>query len=154
MNSIGMLMTITPEVTSRVQDDGWEEVDLVVDSGASEAVVGPHMVQPIDAVEGESYRQGVKYEVANGIRIPNLGEKRFVGISEEGLPRQMKAQVCDINKGLLSVSRIVGAGNRVVFDPEGSYIEDLGTQERMYMKASRGLYMLKLWTKSAGKRDF
>ena len=89
-----------------------------------------------------------------GLESRTSGEKKFVGISGEGMTRQMKAQVCDINEGLLSVSKIVEKGNRVVFDPKGSYIEDLRTQERMYMKASRGLYMLKLWTNSAGKRDF
>ena len=154
VRSIGMLLTIAPEVISTVQDDGWEEVNLVVDSGASETVTGPEMVQSVEAMEGGSYRQGVKYEVANGTRIPNLGTKKFVGVSGEGMTRQMKAQVCDINKGLLSVSKLVEQVNRVVFGPKGSYIEDLKTQERMYMKAWRGLYMLKLWTKSAGKRDF
>ena len=57
--SIGMLMTITPEVISSVQEDGWEEVDLVVDSGASEIVIGPDMVQSVEVTEGPAYRQGV-----------------------------------------------------------------------------------------------
>ena len=152
--SIGMLMTITPEVISSVQQDGWEEVDLVVDSGASETVIGPEMVQSVEVTEGPAYRQGVKYEVANGIRIPNMGEKKFFGISGEGFHRQMKAQVCGINKGLLSVSKLVEKGNRVIFDSEGSYIEDRQTQERMYLKESRGLYMLNLWIKATGNNDF
>ena len=154
VRSIGMLLTVCDEAISTVQKDGWEEFDMVVDSGASETVIGPNMVESVDAVEGKAYRAGVKYEVANGVRIPNLGEKNFVGVSNEGMKSQMEVQVCDINKGLLSVSKIVANGNRVVFDPQGSYIEDPRTGEVMQLKASRGLYMLKMWTKSTGKRIF
>ncbi len=63
------------------------------------------------------------YETANGKRSPNLGEKQFIGHNEEGLERTVIAQAVDVNKALLSVKKIVAAGNRVVFDEE-SYIED------------------------------
>ena len=56
--------------------------------------------------------------MANGIRIPNLGEKRFVGYTAEGGGREVVAQVCNVNKALLSVRRMVAAGNRVVFGDE------------------------------------
>ena len=70
-------MTIAPESISAVQTDGWEEIELAVDSGASETVIGPDMVQSVEAIEGKAYRQNVKYEVANGSRIPNLGENNL-----------------------------------------------------------------------------
>ena len=139
------LLTVADECIGSVRGDGWEEVDLVVDSGASETVIGPDMVQSVDAVEGPAYRQGIKYEVANGVRIPNLGEKKFFGVSEEGLKSQMKAQVCDINKGLLSVRGMVDLDQRVVFEKAGGYIEDCRTGKKMWMTEDRGLYMLKMW---------
>ena len=76
--SIGLL-TVADECISSVRGDGWEEINMVVDSGASETVIGPDVIQSVDAVEGPAYRQGIKYEVANGIRIPNLwgGGKMF-----------------------------------------------------------------------------
>ena len=74
--------------------------------------------------DGPASKRGVKYEGANGVRIPNLGEKKFVGISEESVSRGLTAQVCDVNKVLLSVRKVVAAGNRVIFDDEGSFIED------------------------------
>ena len=132
-----------------MQKDGWEEVELVVDPGASETVIGPEMVQSVEVTEGPSYRQGVKYEVANGIRIPNLGEKKFSGVSNEGFLRDMTAQVCGISKGLLSVSKLVEKGNRAVFDKSGSYIQNQWTGEKMKLKAERGLFMLQLWTRAA-----
>ena len=59
----------------------------------------------------------------------------------------MKFQICDISKSLASVSRIVEAGHRVIFDiPEaGSYIENRQTGERTYLRQERGLYLLDAW---------
>ena len=59
-----------------------------------------------------------------GVRIPSLGKKKFQGYSEEGIVRSVTTQVCEVDKGLLSVRKVVEAGNRVVFDSKGSYIED------------------------------
>ena len=53
-----------------------------------------------------------------------------------------------MNKALLSVAKVVAAGNRVVFDSDGSYIEDKATKERMWLKESAGMYMLKVWVKT------
>ena len=58
------------------------------------------------------------------------GEK-FHGYSEEGTVRSITTQVCDVNKGLLDVRKVMKAGNHVVFDSTGSYIEDKKTHERI-----------------------
>eukprot|EP00973_Karenia_brevis_P060029 8352702-Karenia_brevis.AAC.1 len=63
----------------------------------------------------------------------------------EGVRRNITAQVCDVNKALLSVKKVVDAGNRVVFEDEGSYIEDRVTGERMWLEESSGMYVLKMW---------
>ena len=112
------------ETLNYVGANGWEEIELAVDSGASETVVGPAMAQSADLQEGNTFKRNKVYEMADGVTIPNLGEKEFVGVSKEGIKKELRAQVCDINKGLLSVNRVVDAGNRVVFSPDGSYIED------------------------------
>ena len=89
------------------------------------------------------------YEVANGQRIPNLGEKLFVGAShEEGRLCQIKAQVCDVSKPLMSVSRLVKAGHSVVFGPEAAYIQDGTTGERMSLQESGGMFTLKMWVQN------
>ena len=124
-------------------------VDLAVDSGATETVVNEQMLESVETKEGPASRRGVEYEVANGVRIPNLGEKRFTGVSEEGKTRQITAQVCDVNKALLSVKKVVGAGNRVVFEQEGAYIEDRASGEKMWMREENGMYMLRMWVKKS-----
>ena len=104
--------------------------------------------------EGAASRRGVEYEIANGELIPNLGEKRFIAVSTEGISRRLTAQVCEVNKGLLSVSKVVKAGSRVVFDRDGSYIEDKETGEKMALQESGGMYMLKMWTKRSPSSSF
>jgi hypothetical protein len=48
----------------------WEQIEMAVDSGATETVVGEDMLQGIKLLEGEACRKGVQYEVASGTLIP------------------------------------------------------------------------------------
>ena len=142
-----MLQTIEPSGLCAIKEGEWECIDLAVDSGATETVIGDDMVMSVSTTEGPASKRGVMYEIANGDQIPNLGEKKFVGQTVEGLAKKITAQVADVNKALLSVRKIVAAGNRVVFDEE-SYIEDRVTGERMWMHDDQGMYMLKMWIKN------
>ena len=85
--------------------------------------------------------------MASGTLIPNLGEKRFIAVGEGGESRRMKAQVCEVNKALLSVKRVLQAGNRAVFDKTGSCIEDEVSGERTHLHEENGMYTLRLWVK-------
>ena len=91
----------------------WEELDLLVDSGASTTVVNEDMVLAVNAI---NIKPEVTYQMADGRRIPHQGEKTFKAVTNEGLVRRMTAQVCDVDKPLLSVSKMVKAGHTVVFD--------------------------------------
>ena len=145
IENLNTLETVEPEGINTLEDPEWEEIELAVDSGATETVIGEEALKSVKLLEGSAFKRGVQYEVANGIRIQNLGEKKFTGWTSEGLGREITAQVCEVNKALLSVSKIVAAGNRVVFDPEGSYIEDMNSGEKVWMKSQGGMYMIKMW---------
>ena len=58
----------------------WEELEFLVDSGASAKVLGKAQVRAVQASEPDS---SVHYRLANGSRIPNLGEKYFRAVTEE-----------------------------------------------------------------------
>ena len=62
--------------------------------------------------------------------------------------RDLKAQVAETNRPLLSVSRLVAAGNTVVFSPSESYIVD-DAGEKIWLDASGGMYSVKLWVSAA-----
>ena len=44
---------------------------------------------------------------------------------------------------------MVKAGNKVVFDSDGSYIQDKKTGEYMSLTEKSGLYMLRMWTRGS-----
>ena len=64
-----------------------------------------------------------------------------------GSKHRITAQVCDVNKPLLSVKKVIKAGNKVVFDEDGSYIEHKETGERAWLSEEGGMFMLRLWVK-------
>ena len=149
-----LLQTVAPNGLNAVtSEEEWQEIELAVDSGATESVVHEDMATNIATVPGEASRRGVSYKVANGEQLPNLGEKIFEAVSENHVLRKMTAQVCDVDTGLLSVSKAVEQGNRVVFDNtgngQGSYIEDKETGEFMPIQLKGGMFMLKLWVRKA-----
>ena len=147
---LNVLFGIEPEGCNSVRESGdWTEVEFAVDSGATETVMNEDMLNSVETKEGVAAKRGVVYEVANGVRIPNLGEKRFVGYTAEGGGREVVAQVCDVNKALLSVRRMVAAGNRVVFGDD-SYIESMTTGERVCLEEKEGMYIVNMWIKSDG----
>ena len=87
-------------------------------------MIGEDVLKAVKKIEGAAYKRGVQYSLANCVRIPNSGENICAGYSEDGQSREITAQVCDVNKPLLSVCKIVIAGHRVVFDGDGSYVEN------------------------------
>ena len=48
----------------------WEELWMTVDSGAGATVVGNEMIKAVSAINP---RRDIKYEVADGSHIPNMG---------------------------------------------------------------------------------
>ena len=128
----------------------WEELEFLVDSGASSTVVGKEEVRAVQASEPDS---SVHYRLADGSRIPNLGEKDFRAVTDEYRPLRLKAQVTEVDRPLLSVAQVVHMGGKVVFSPEASYIESKlkdGTTRRDNLEFRKheggfGLYMLKVW---------
>ena len=59
----------------------------------------------------------------------------------------MTLQVADVNQGLLSASKAMKAGNRIVFDADGSYIESKRNGDKTWMREKNGMFILKLWVK-------
>ena len=149
--SLCPLTTIEPASLHPISDANpqWEAIEMAVDSGASETVAPLNMCQGIPIEDTKASLSGTKYEVANGHVIHNKGQKNTVIQAEEGVPKLLSFQVCDVHKPLLAVSRLCEAGNAVVFHPAWSYIENLRTGEKTTLEQRDGLYELKVWMRSA-----
>lgn len=146
-NKISVLVSKEPTGTvCTIGDEQFVEIDVTVDSGASETVMPESGLDGnVDITESAACKRGVTYEVANGTSIPNLGERKFLGITAEGGQRGVTAQVCAVKQTLMSVSKMTAQGNRAMFDDEGSYVEDKTSGEITWMRQVGGMYMLKMW---------
>ena len=134
-------------------EDDYEKVSIMIDSGASETVAPAECFESYDLVKTTA--SGTTYASAaagDGNEIVNIGEKFVEVVDENGTTTWAKFQVCrglGKDKVLGSVSRLVQAGHRVVFQsPElGSYIENVVNGYRTYLRQSNGSYFLDMWVR-------
>ena len=85
---------------------------------------------------------GAHFIAANGTRMKNVGQKKLDFVAKGGVKSNIVFQVTDARKPLASVSKIVAKGNRVVFTPDRSYIENLRTGKKIEMELSNGTYSI------------
>ena len=136
---MGAVIAIEPEGVCSLRPEGeWEEITLSLDSGAKETVIPPDILTGHELREGAPFKRGVEYEVANGVQILNMGEREFVGVTENGAQRSIWAQVCDENRGLLSVRKVTKSGNKVVFDEEEATSRTRPQAKSRCLKRMRG----------------
>ena len=79
---------------------------LMVDSGASETVCREDHFEDIEVAPSEGSKRATKYKDASGKAIANLGQKKVPFYTDEGDPRNMTFQACEVTKPLASVSKI------------------------------------------------
>ena len=139
-------------ILNPVGEPQWEKLTLTVDSGASDTVVPP-TVCPAAKLMTSGEKFGIEYEIADGSSIENLSEKHCLMKTQEGeadANMEMKFQVVDVSKALLSVHRVCEQGHAVLFSngPEGSAILVGGdANNRIPIGHSGGTYELDVWVK-------
>ena len=84
-NKLNPLIAREPQGINAIVDEEWVEIEAAIDSGATATVMSEKtFAGAIDITEGPAMKRGVTYEVADGTEIPNLGERKFFGFTEEG----------------------------------------------------------------------
>ena len=89
-------------------------------------------------------KKKVKLVAANGSPIDVHGEKMIEFQVSGGRRCAMNYLVTGVKKPLASVGGIVDGGNRVIFDADGSFIEDKVTGERIALKRKDGTFMMEM----------
>ena len=134
------------EINPVTAECNWEKVTMTADTGAVTHVVRPDVAPQLSLNETEASRTGKGFTGAEGSKLPNLGEKHANGVTDEGLPINMTWQVAGkLKRNLAAIGRICSEGNRVVFDEEGSYIENKSTKAQIPMRKVGGLFEFDLW---------
>ena len=111
-----------------------------MDSGAAATVVPRGTsIAKLGPVTRENCKN---FRVANGSRIPNLGEQFITGKTSNGRDIQFRAQVADVTKPLASVHEMVESGCTVVFAKDRSYIRSDASGKEIDMRAKNGQFVL------------
>ena len=113
---------------------------ITVDSGAAESVIPQDMLSEVQMHQSAGSKAGVQYVAANGGKMPNLGEKKVFFRTKDGMESNVVFQVTHARKPLASVSKIVRKGNRVIFSPTGSYIENIESGKKIELDEANGTY--------------
>ena len=133
-----------------LHQEGWKAISILINSGASDSVAPKGFFPEIPTYETNASRANLMYPAAGGNNIRNEGMCITKLYSLDGRATAFAFQVAGVSKALGAVSRIVGAGNRVVFDnpaKEGSYIENKTTGVRTPSRQHNGVYYLDMWMK-------
>ena len=111
-----------------------------MDSGAAATVVPPGTsIAKVGPVTRDNCKN---FRVANGSRIPNLGEQLITGKTSSGRDIKFRAQVADVTKPLASVHEMVESGCTVVFAKGRSYIRSDSSGKEVEMRSKNGQFVL------------
>jgi hypothetical protein len=153
--SIGCLLSATQEMPinacsrAEAQGDRWGNfvrIETLLDSGAAECVCGSGHFGDV-RMESDPGRPkaNTEYVTADGMRIPNLGEKRVHGTTTSGSPLNVKFQVTQVEKPLMAVSKLVDAGHTVQFTENGGQIVNSRSGRITEFRRKDGVYVLDMW---------
>ena len=141
--AMGLLARDGPQLApvGRPTDPGHRVVRAVIDSGAEDTVAPPNVL-PGTVQPSPMSKAGLTYRSASGEPIKNLGQTTVQ--FEDGRQRRcgMHFQVAEVDRPLISVVRLVDAGNRVVFGPTGGFIAHVATGRRVQLVRDGNVYTL------------
>ena len=138
-----------PTISALGSYQGWQEIEVTVDSGACDTVMPLSLCSDIPRHESEQQRSGLEYEVANGACIRNEGERRCLMMTKYANgPKRIVFQVADVHKALLSITRIADAGYECHLGARGGRLLDVHTGETIPIARKGNLYVMKASVKN------
>jgi len=123
----------------------WEEVEIIIDSGATVPVFPPRIGKLYKIQESEGSRNGDEYRVANGDKIPNLGEKVLPVVTEEQTVRGITAQIADVTDPLQSVRHLNSSHHGVWLYGDDSFMINMITGECNRITDNGKNFITKVW---------
>ena len=132
-------------VAKETERPGYKLVEAVLDSGAEESVSPAKSFPGRPVVPSVMSRAGGSYRVANGQRVPNIGQQSVHFQTDEGFPAGLLFQTADLERPLISASQLAASGTNVVFSKTGGTIvhEQSGRKTNLHKRG--GIYVLRMW---------
>lgn len=121
--------------------EGWTRVDFIVDSGASDSAIPSGMLKDYALLPPRGYSS---FSMADGREILNEGRREVQMAVQCGEVLTGSLTVTDVSKPLLSVGRMIEAGNEIVLNKVRPHIKfESGRSTRIFLR--NGVYKLPVW---------
>ena len=122
--------------------DKWVKVRVTMDSGAAGHVM-PETMFP--HVKFERKTSPKKFVAANGEQKKDLGEKSIPCKTNEWIQRCITFRSANVVKPLISMQKVVRAGNIVVLDEKNPHIRNTRDGTVIKLDVNNGVYTMDMW---------
>ena len=122
--------------------DKWTKIRVTMDSGAAGHVMSETMFPHVKLERKTSPK---KFVAANGEQIKDLGEKNIPFKTNEGIPRCITFRSANVVKPLISMQKVVRAGNVVVLDEKNPPIRNNRDGTVIKLDVNNGVYTMDMW---------
>ena len=122
--------------------DKWVKVRATVDSGAAGHVMLETMFPHVKLERKTSPK---KFVAANGEQIKDLGEKSIPFKTNEGVQRCTTFRSANVVKPIISMHKVVRAGNIVVLDEKNPHIRNTRDGTVIKLDVNNGVYTMDMW---------
>ena len=126
-------------------EGGWEIISVKLDTGACDWVFTPEVAKAFPLLETDNSKNKRNYQGANNSPIKNYGERRVQGFTGDECPIQVGAQIAEVSRNLASGFKIMAAGNKIVLDDEGSYIQNKASGRKIQIVNHNGEFKFEIW---------
>ena len=126
---------------------GYEKLPypIVVDSGAVDSALPVKCLPDVPLQETPGLRP---YRGAGGQEIAIKGKKKVQAMTNEGQKRTMNWTVCAVRRPLISVSKMVEAGNKVMLEDTNPRVINSKTGQVTKLQKVNGVFTMDLWIKT------
>ena len=146
-------MSLGEKLRMRIQNMIKVRKGFTIDSGAADHVMPIGWLAWILVVASLGQLKGLHYVSASGTRMPNKGQQVIKFLTHGGTWASWTFQLAAINKPLVSVSKLIDDGWRVVFDDEASYLIHKKTKRTIQLQRERGVFTIDAFVDPADSAD-
>ena len=127
----------------------WKKMRVTMDSGSHVDVMPMDEMPHISPTECSGVRKGRRMVAANGTHIKEVGEKRILATTDDGMDVDMTFIAGGVKKALKSTAITCDAGNGhwVIHTSRGGWVVDVKTKKKMSFQREGNSYVLDLWLK-------
>ena len=119
--------------------DKWVKVRVTMDSGAARRLMLETM---FPRVKLERKTSPKKFVAANGEQVKDLGEKNIPFKTNEGVQRCITFRSATVVKPLISMQKVVHAGNAAVLDEKNPHIRNTRDGTVIKLDVNKGVYTM------------